>query len=306
MSLNFIEEIENSIQEKQVIISTQQPATIEVEIEDLDGQVTVDTYNKRLKFFDVHPEDMESQLLTDDYDLKKIKQRFSKLIAYGKPKNSDHWEELGFQNEATIHGFFENGKDAEIWSYYLDSERSKPESEEQISSVLITAKNKKIALPKKPEGYKTKVASKEDAKQISEFLKKTFSDYPSDLSEEYIQDNIKKQTTHYRMIFDQENKLASVASAEINHEQKNAELTDCATDPIHRNKGLIGYNLTLLENDVLNHFQIKDLYTMARAREYGMNCAFAKLGYQFTGTLTKNCRMPTGWESINIWCKEVA
>jgi hypothetical protein len=34
-----------------------------------------------------------------------------------------------------------------------------------------------------------------------------------------------------------------------------------------------------------------------------VNCAFAKLGYKYTGRLVNNCRMPTGWESMNVWCK---
>ena len=58
-----------------------------------------------------------------------------------------------------------------------------------------------------------------------------------------------------------------------------------------------------LEHEQYITGRIHDLYTLARADEVGMNCVFAKLGYAYTGRLVNNCRMPNGWESMNIWCK---
>ncbi len=60
-----------------------------------------------------------------------------------------------------------------------------------------------------------------------------------------------------------------------------------------------------LELDVFEHCGISDFYTLARACEVSMNCVFAKLGYGYTGRLVNNCRMPTGWESMNVWCKRM-
>ena len=47
-------------------------------------------------------------------------------------------------------------------------------------------------------------------------------------------------------------------------------------------------------------------FTLARAREIGVNCAFKKLGYCFGGRLKKNSLMPTGYESMNVWYKDSA
>ena len=58
------------------------------------------------------------------------------------------------------------------------------------------------------------------------------------------------------------------------------------------------------ENDIADLYGITDLYTLARADEIGMNCVFRKLGYDFCGRLVNNCRMPNGWESMNVWCKQ--
>jgi RimJ/RimL family protein N-acetyltransferase len=58
-----------------------------------------------------------------------------------------------------------------------------------------------------------------------------------------------------------------------------------------------------LEDDMFGDFGIRDLYTLARADEVGMNRALARLGYAYTGRLVNDCRMPNGWESLNVWCK---
>jgi putative beta-lysine N-acetyltransferase len=97
--------------------------------------------------------------------------------------------------------------------------------------------------------------------------------------------------------------MAAVASAEIDGARRNAEMTDCATRPSERGRGLMVWILRALERDLAREEGIIDLYTLARADEVGMNCAFAKLGYDYTGRLVNNCRMPNGWESMNVWCR---
>ena len=83
-------------------------------------------------------------------------------------------------------------------------------------------------------------------------------------------------------------------------------MTDCATRPDQRGGGHMAYLLHRLAQDVRKERGITDLYTLARADEVGMNCVFGKLGYVYTGRLVNNCRMPNGWESMNVWCKSTA
>jgi hypothetical protein len=61
-----------------------------------------------------------------------------------------------------------------------------------------------------------------------------------------------------------------------------------------------------LERDLADEFGITDVYTIARANQAGMNCSFAKLGYTYTGRLVNNCRMPEGYESMNVWCRDAS
>jgi hypothetical protein len=61
---------------------------------------------------------------------------------------------------------------------------------------------------------------------------------------------------------------------------------------------------------VLEDYLIKNgifsIFTLTRASSPGMNIIPAKHGYQYTGTMTNNCKISTGFEDINIWTKYCA
>ena len=48
---------------------------------------------------------------------------------------------------------------------------------------------------------------------------------------------------------------------------------------------------------------MRTAYTIARAVSPGMNITFARLGYQFSGTLINNTQISGAIESMNIWHK---
>jgi putative beta-lysine N-acetyltransferase len=134
-------------------------------------------------------------------------------------------------------------------------------------------------------------------------MARTFKDYPTPISPDQISAAIHERTSHFRIVRDSTGALVACASAEIHHTRRSAELTDCATREDQRGKGLMSYILHALEEDLASDFSITDVYTIARAYEPGMNCSFAKLGYRYTGRLVNNCRMPDGFESMNVWCR---
>jgi putative beta-lysine N-acetyltransferase len=92
----------------------------------------------------------------------------------------------------------------------------------------------------------------------------------------------------------------ALASAEIDHKNSNAEMTDFATHPDWRGHGLANLLLQYLEKE-LQLFEIKTSYTIARATSYGMNICFAQNGYSHSGTLVKNTQIAGGLESMNVW-----
>ncbi|MBE0565138.1 MAG: GNAT family N-acetyltransferase, partial [Krumholzibacteria bacterium] len=146
-------------------------------------------------------------------------------------------------------------------------------------------------------------AGPDDAEAVSALLRRVFPDYPTPTDPATVRRQIARGDNVYRLMLDADGRLAAAASAEIDHRRRSAELTDCATSPEHRGAGLMAWLLRQLERDVVRDFGITDLYTIARADEVGMNCVFSKLGWIYTGRLVNNCRMPGGWESMNLWCR---
>ncbi len=263
-----------------------------------------DAYNQRIKLYQLDA----SAFQRDEVCAELIRSAgkdlfFTKLSAYAYEGEDELWRELGFQKEAVIQGFYPDHQDAHLWCYYPGSERACDADFVKHQEGVEIASQRSPVTPGLPEGYSCQVVSADNIDSVVALLEKTFDDYPSPLDRSTIASNIKKKTHHYRAIFDEEGNILAVASAEIDHQRSSVELTDCATAGQARGKGLMTYILAVLENDMMELYGIVDLYTIARAVEVGMNCAFAKLGYHFTGTLINNCRMPQGWESMNVWCK---
>lgn len=230
---------------------------------------------------------------------------YSKFTVYALPGDQRAWESHGFLKEGVIQGFFSDGIDAHVWAQYGEDGRDEAPRGTQHDRIVQLAANKDPATPAAPTGYTCAAATEADADAISALMTTTFSDYPSSLAPATIAEAIREESHRFRMLVDEAGTLAAVASAEIDRKRSAAEMTDCATRPDHRGRGLMSYLLWRLERDMVHDYGIRDLYTLARADEPGMNCAFAKLGYTFTGRLAGNCRMPNGWESMNIWCRRI-
>lgn len=273
------------------------------------GRCTVegvlDPYNMRVKLFDAAPEALrhpDAGFLTDG--LGERDPLYTKLTVYARSAQAAAWRELGFVCEGRILGYFRDGDDASVWAAYGDEDRGRDPLAEEHDRIVEIARGKEPALPKLPDGYVSHVGEKAHAAEIADLLDGTFSDYPTPLTAAEIGYAIDNGLNRFRLVRAAgDGALVALASAEIDRRHMAAELTDCATDPAHRGKGLMAWILCALADEVSGRLGISDLYTIARADEIGMNCAFAKLGFRYTGRLVNNCRMPNGWESMNLWCR---
>jgi putative beta-lysine N-acetyltransferase len=262
-----------------------------------------DPYNRRLKLYRVSAEDLgfpEIRFWRDG--LRSGAQPYSKLIVYGLPGDEMEWVRRGFIREGVILGYFADGQDAWIWSAFNEGQRDMAPHDGEHEQIVALAVDKPTIEPDLPDGFSCRRARQPDAEAISELLGTVFPDYPTPTDAGTVATQIATGSNIYRLVFDENGRLAAAASAEIDNRRRSAELTDCATLPAFRGAGLMAYILRQLEHDLEKDFGITDRYTIARADEVGMNCVFSKLGWVYTGRLVNNCRMPNGWESMNLWC----
>lgn len=267
----------------------------------------VDPYNERLKLYELTGSTLAEGLgakLSEAPFLPDSAASINKVTAYALPGDEALWCELGFEHEAVIEGFYEGGQDAHLWAAYSEAERADSSRElDHRLGVTVAQGKAPLAAPALADNFSSRLAKAEDAPAIADLLQQTFEDYPSPIEDQLIARQIETQNNAFRVVLDSSGELAAAASAELDHGRAAAEMTDCATRLDYRGHGLMAYLLHRLEHDIAERFAITDLYTIARADEIGMNCVFSKLGYRFTGRLRNNCRMPNGWESMNVWCK---
>ncbi len=281
------------------------PVPIEFELPGTGHPAVLDPFNRRLKVYDLSAKDLSASIAAAPDAAEE--QVIGKVTAYALPGESHLWEDLGFRQEAVIRGFYSDSVDAHLWAAYPNPQREDCVRDAQHEAAVSIAESKEpLATTALLPGYDCRIASPEDAADIADLMSQTFPVYPTPISEHVIGEQIRTGSNHFRLVENPYGDLVAVASAELDLERSSAEMTDCATRPDLRGRGLMAHILSKLETDLLRRFGISDLYTIARADEVGMNCVFSKLGYEYTGRLVNNCRMPNGWESMNVWCKSSA
>lgn len=220
------------------------------------------------------------------------------------PAREEHYrelKELGFNLEGRIDGFF-NGSTAYFLTAYPDQRRAcsagLPGYLEQIRNILERSQKNPAPLP--PEyGYCT--PSNRDIPALTGIFKQVFATYPSPVDQPDYLAAVLGKTALFKAV-KKGCQIVSVAAAEVNWANANAEITNCATLPDCRGAGFMLGLIDELEKECWDR-GINCLYSLARASSYGMNLVFHRLGYRFRGTLINNCNISGGYEDMNIWVK---
>lgn len=209
----------------------------------------------------------------------------------------------GFRTEATIPGFYRGEQDVTFMGKYFVAERVIEPHPELVREVLDAARAKQ-AEPEPVElaaGLSCRRLRPEDAEAMTSVYREVFASYPFPIHDAgYLRQTMSSHVI-YLGVFDGD-QLVAIASAELDRDGRNAEMTDFATLPEQRGRGLANYLLAELE-EVAADEGILTAYTIARAYSFGMNITFAKSGYEFAGTLTRNTQISGELESMNVWFK---
>ena len=209
----------------------------------------------------------------------------------------------GYQREGLMPNFYRGREDCAVLGAYPDSERSALANPEPVAEVqALLDQGPKPGRSHPP--VSTRRAALADASQVSALLADTFKQYPTpsgdpDYLAAAIEDGIP-----FRIVEGEEGEPIACASADLIREAKSAELTDCATRPDYRGRGLMQFILDDLIED-LREMGYPTAFTLARAAIPGVNLAFQRLGFELRGTMPQSCRIGEGIEDMNIWSRGV-
>jgi putative beta-lysine N-acetyltransferase len=151
--------------------------------------------------------------------------------------------------------------------------------------------------------YTIRNATDADINEMIKLFSTVFSTYPSPIyDEEYLKQTMNKKVLYKVAVY--EGKIVSVAAADMDNENLNAEITDCATYPTYGGKGILSNIIHSLEYNLKSKGFIT-LYSLSRAINPSINFALSKHNYSYAGGLVNNCNICGTFEDMNIWVKNI-
>lgn len=264
-------------------------------------KIYVDYDNKRVKIIDFNNISVQN--------LKRIihfssKQHLGKIICNCDMKSSEIFVHAGFDLEGKIIGYFK-GKDALCMAFFISSDRKVCDDfskKELIVKQCLDVKDTFIDCGNKFT-YSIRNAVESDINEIIELFSTGFSTYPSSVyDEEYLKHTINGKVLYKVAIYNR--KIIGVVSADMDKENLNAEIIDCATYPSYRYKGVLTNSIYSLELD-LKKMGFITLYSLSRAINSRINIVLSEHNYEFTGRLINNYNICSKFEDVNIWVKNI-
>ena len=278
--------------------STQSPP-LERQPEPRQVIITSDPFSDRIRCD--HPTGVDGDELARQLLESAELQNRGRVVVMANAEISAGLRDEGFTCEATIQDFYNGEDECFVMGAWPDSRRRGLADRERVERVIEFVEqvppdtSRALAV--------TARASTDDAEDVARLIGDTFDQYPTpSYDPSYIAADIERGTP-YRIVR-QGSEVVACASASLIEGAGAAELTDCATRPSSRGKGLMQSLLTALLDD-LERLEFSTAFTMARANQVGMNIVFKRLGFDYNGTMAQSCRIGRGLEDMNVWSRPV-
>ena len=224
---------------------------------------------------------------------------------YGKifakvPSSDAPWlADRGYREEARIPGYFARREDACFMSRFPDPLRA--QSGELPALPRPRAGGRLAAAAAKYAALTVRPADTADAEAMAALYGRVFPSYPFPINKpEYLLKTMRDNVCYF--IVEDNGRLAALSSGEIDRPAKAVEMTDFATLPPYRARGLASVLLKRMEQH-LSDRGLLTAYTIARAVSTGINRLFFGAGYAFGGTLVNNTQISGSIESMRVWHK---
>lgn len=261
-------------------------------------KLNLDFLNKRIKVLDYHSKNIDP-LVSYLYNLGRG--TFSKIIVVAREKDWQDFSGRGYVLEGVNPGYY-LGQPGYYMAKFLTAERRLSQSLDNEVEILreLFKRSRASEPPSLTAGYTLREAVPADIPQIIPLFKKIFASYPSPITDPgYLSQFFKN---HVFRVVSYDGRIVSTASAETDRKHLAAEMTDCACLPEHRGRGLMTCLLHSIEQELMGR-GFKNLYSIARASQPGINAVLWKLGYTHGGRFINNCTIGGQFEDMNLWIK---
>lgn len=233
------------------------------------------------------------------------KNTYGKIFVKTSEARYEPFLKEGYEIEATVPGFYNGEEEALFMVKYLDEERKELPQADLLHSVIeVSSEKTTISSQGLPPDHCMRELKADDAIEMAKIYDNVFATYPFPINDPDYLKSVMDDFVRSFGVFGPDGKLVSLAACEIDHKNKNVEMTDFATVPEHRGQGL-AHELLLHMGEQMQASAIKTAYTIARSQSFGMNITFSKAGYEFGGLLKNNTNISGSIESMNVWYKNL-
>lgn len=268
-------------------------------------------YNNRIYLMKLSREDFPN--IIDRLDAMAIENRYSKIFAKIPSYAKKIFIKNGYRIEASIPRFHNEQEKIYFMGKYFDESRRIDNKMEYIKKILDIAKSKTGILEKTtveynlPKGFKYEICNESHIYKITDLYRQIFDAYPFPICDpEYIRKTMNENIIYFKITKD--DNIVAMSSSEMDTNLQNVEMTDFATLSEYQGKGFAQYLLYEMENEMKRR-NIQIAYTISRAMSHGINILFAKMGYNYRGTLINNTNISTTrtvpFESMNVWYRQI-
>lgn len=256
--------------------------------------------NDRIYVMKLDPRDLPE--IVDQLDDLAGEGGYSKIFAKVPASAASAFDGAGYEVEARVAGFFGGAEDGLFMGRFIDPGRRDETDADRHAGVLTAAQARAGAgaAPLPPDAV-CRACTPEDIPDMARLYGQVFDSYPFPIDEEaYLAETMGSHVAYFGVWRGGE--PAALASAEIDAEASNVEMTDFATRPGDRGGGLAAKILSVMEAEMRAR-GLATAYTIARAASFGMNITFARLSYEYGGRLVNNTHIAGRYESMNVWYK---
>ncbi len=240
--------------------------------------------------------------IIEQMDTLAAKEGYTKIFVKIPSRYEAAFSDAGFSPEAHVPMFYSGSEDAFFMAKYFDQKRAVLSNGNEVKAVIERAETAApLSEPDKQSGLVCRILLPEDAGTLAALYRIVFETYPFPIHDPaFLIEAMNAETVFFGIFHN--GRLAAASSSEMDVKSENVEMTDFATLPEFRARGLAARLLHEMEREMKKR-GIKTAYTIARAVSYGMNITFARQGYALAGTLVNNTNISGSLESMNVWYK---
>lgn len=228
---------------------------------------------------------------------------YGKIFAKLPAEKAELFIQAGYVREGAVPGMYSGEQDGVFLGKFRKAGRREEDGDtlEQRKKVLATALN--AASSSSPAEYPVERAGVADLPELASLYSAVFPRYPFPVQDpDFLREELEAHTVYF--LVREGGRIIAAASYEYHPVYRYAEMTDFATHPEVRGRGLASILLRQMEKHAAAA-GILTAFTIARACSFGMNLVFGRAGYGFGGALVNNTMIGETIETMHVWYRSL-